>query len=142
MSLFHGLSRHLSAGTLDEMTVANGSQLARFASELADCGVRRVNVSLDALRPGQVSPGDALGRSEGCLAGLDAAAAAGLKVKINTVALKGFKNKDEALGLMEWAHGRGFDLTFIEVMPLGDMERDRADQFLPLTELRAHLRAR
>ena len=69
---------------------------------------------------------------------MDAASAAGLKVKINTVALKGF-NEDEALSLVEWAHGRGFDLTFIEVMPLGAMERDRADQFLPLTELRARL---
>jgi GTP 3',8-cyclase len=139
MSLFHGLSRHLTAGTLDEVTVTtNGSQLARFASELADCGVRRINVSLDTLDPEKFRQVTRWGDLSAVLTGIDAASAAGLKIKINTVALKGF-NEDEALGLVEWAHGRGFDLTFIEVMPLGDMERDRADQFLPLTELRARL---
>ena len=139
MSLFHGLSRHLTAGTLDEVTVTtNGSQLARFASELADCGVRRVNVSLDTLDPDKFRQVTRWGDLSVVLAGIDAAAAAGLKIKINTVALKGF-NEDEALDLVKWANGRGFDLTFIEVMPLGAMERDRADQFLPLTELRARL---
>ena len=139
MSLFHGLSRHLSAGTLDEVTVTtNGSQLARFASELADCGVRRVNVSLDTLDPDKFRQVTRWGDLKAVLAGIDAAAAAGLKIKINTVALKGF-NEDEALDLVKWAHGRGFDITFIEVMPLGDMEPDRTDQFLPLTELRARL---
>jgi cyclic pyranopterin phosphate synthase len=139
MSLFHGLSRHLSAGTLDEVTVTtNGSQLARFASELADCGIRRVNVSLDTLDPDKFRQVTRWGDLGAVLAGVDAASAAGLKIKINTVALKGF-NEDEALDLVKWAHGRGFDLTFIEVMPLGDMEPDRADQFLPLTELRARL---
>jgi cyclic pyranopterin phosphate synthase len=139
MSLFRGLSRHLTAGTLDEVTVTtNGSQLARFASELADCGVRRINVSLDTLDPEKFRQVTRWGDLSAVLAGIDAAAAAGLKIKINTVALRGF-NEDEALGLVEWAHGRGFDLTFIEVMPLGDMERDRADQFLPLTELRGRL---
>src|ERR1700733_2271028 len=139
MSLFHGLSRHLSAGTLDEVTVTtNGSQLARFASELADCGVRRVNVSLDTLDPDKFRQVTRWGDLSAVLAGIDAASAAGLKIKINTVALKGF-NDEEALDLVKWANGRGFDLTFIEVMPLGDMERDRADQFLPLPELRARL---
>jgi len=139
MSLFHGLSRHLSAGTLDEVTVTtNGSQLARFAAELADCGVRRINVSLDTLDPDKFRQVTRWGDLKVVMAGIDAAAAAGLKVKINTVALKGF-NEDEALELVKWAHGRGFDLTFIEVMPLGDMERDRTDQFLPLTALRARL---
>ena len=139
MSLFHGLSRHLSAGTLDEVTVTtNGSQLARFASELADCGVRRVNVSLDTLDPQKFRQVTRWGDLSVVLGGIDAASAAGLKIKINTVALKGF-NDEEALDLVKWAHGRGFDLTFIEVMPLGDMERERADQFLPLTELRARL---
>jgi len=139
MSLFRGLSRHLSAGTLDEVTVTtNGSQLARSAAELADCGVRRINVSLDTLDPDKFREVTRWGDLRTVLAGLDAAVAAGLKIKINTVALKGF-NEDEALDLVKWAHGRGFDLTFIEVMPLGDMERDRADQFLPLTELRARL---
>jgi cyclic pyranopterin phosphate synthase len=139
MSLFHSLSRHLSAGTLDEVTLTtNGSQLARFASELADCGVRRVNVSLDTLDPEKFRQVTRWGDLSIVLAGVDAAAEAGLRVKINTVALKGF-NEEEALSLVEWAHGRGFDLTFIEVMPLGAMERDRTDQFLPLTELRARL---
>ena len=139
MSLFHGLSRHLSAGTLDEVTVTtNGSQLARFASELADCGVRRVNVSLDTLDPDKFRQVTRWGDLSVVLAGIDAASAAGLKIKINTVALKGF-NEEEALDLVKWANGRGFDLTFIEVMPLGDMERDRTDQFLPLPELRARL---
>jgi GTP 3',8-cyclase len=139
MSLFHGLSRHLSAGTLDEVTLTtNGSQLARFASELADCGVRRVNVSLDTLDPEKFRQVTRWGDLIVVLAGVNAAAEAGLKVKINTVALKGF-NEEEALSLVKWAHGRGFDLTFIEVMPLGAMERDRTDQFLPLTELHARL---
>ena len=139
MSLFHGLSRHLSAGTLDEVTVTtNGSQLARFASELADCGVRRVNVSLDTLDPQKFRQVTRWGDLSVVLAGIDAASTAGLKIKINTVALKGF-NEEESLDLVRWAHGRGFDLTFIEVMPLGDMERDRTDQFLPLPELRDRL---
>jgi GTP 3',8-cyclase len=139
MSLFHGLSRHLAAGALDEVTLTtNGSQLARFAHELVDCGVRRINVSLDTLDPDKFRQVTRWGDLSVVLAGVDAAAAAGLKIKINAVALKGF-NEDEALGLVEWAHGRGFDATFIEVMPLGAMERDRTDQFLPLTELRAKL---
>jgi GTP 3',8-cyclase len=139
MSLFHGLSRHLTAGTLDEVTVTtNGSQLARFASELADCGVRRVNVSLDTLDPEKFRQVTRWGDLNPVLSGIKAAAAAGLKVKINTVALKGF-NEDEALDLAKWAHGHGFDLTFIEVMPLGTMEPDRSDQFLPLSVLRASL---
>ena len=139
MSLFHGLSRHLTAGTLDEVTVTtNGSQLARFAAELAECGVRRVNVSLDTLDPEKFRQVTRWGDLSVVLAGLDAASAAGLKIKINTVALKGF-NEEEASGLVEWAHGRGFGITFIEVMPLGAMERDRTDQFLPLSELRARL---
>ena len=139
MSLFHGLSRHLIAGALDEVTLTtNGSQLARFASELADCGVRRVNVSLDTRDPDKFRQVTRWGDLGVVLAGVDAASKAGLKIKINTVALKGF-NEDEALSLVKWAHGRGFDLTFIEVMPLGAMECDRTDQFLPLTELRARL---
>jgi GTP 3',8-cyclase len=139
MSLFHGLSRHLTAGTLDEVTVTtNGSQLARFASQLVDCGVMRINVSIDTLDPEKFRQATRWGDLSVVLAGVNAASEAGLKIKINAVALKGF-NEEEALGLVEWAHGRGFDLTFIEVMPLGAMERDRVDQFLPLTELRARL---
>ena len=139
MSLFHGLSRRLAEGALDEVTLTtNGSQLARFAHELADCGVTRINVSLDTLDPDKFRQVTRWGDLSVVLAGINAASAAGLKIKINAVALKGF-NEGEALGLVEWAHGRGFDVTFIEVMPLGEMERERADQFLPLTELRARL---
>ena len=116
----------------------NGSQLARFARELVDCGVERINVSLDTLDPLKFRRVTRWGDLGVVLAGVNAASATGLKVKINTVALKGF-NEDEALSLVEWAHGRGFDISFIEVMPLGAMERDRADQFLPLTELRTRL---
>ena len=139
MSLFRGLKRHLASGALDEMTLTtNGSQLARFASSLADCGVKRVNVSLDTLEPDKFRAVTRWGDFAAVMRGIYAAAAAGLKIKINTVALKGF-NDGEARGLVDWAHGRGFDLTFIEVMPLGAMEQDRTDQFMPLTELRANL---
>src|SRR5271157_1155068 len=139
MSLFRGLSRHLASGALDEVTLTtNGTQLARFAHELVDCGVRRINVSLDTLDPDKFRQVTRWGDLSVVLAGINAASAAGLKIKVNAVALKCF-NEAEALGLVEWAHGRGFDVTFIEVMPLGAMERDRADQFLPLTELSARL---
>ena len=139
MSLFHGLKRHLASGALDEVTLTtNGSQLARFAGELADCGVKRINVSLDTLDPEKFRAVTRWGDLGVVLKGIDAAAAAGLAIKLNAVALKGF-NDGEARSLIDWAHGRGFDITFIEVMPLGAMERDRADQFLPLTELRADL---
>src|SRR5271165_636641 len=139
MSLFRGLKRHIDSGALDEVTLTtNGTQLARFAGELADCGVRRINVSLDTLDPGKFRSVTRWGDLGVVLKGIDAAAAAGLAIKLNAVALKGF-NDGEARSLIDWAHGRGFDITFIEVMPLGAMERDRADQFLPLTELRADL---
>ena len=139
MSLFHGLGRHLQSGALDEVTLTtNGSQLARFARDLADCGVKRINVSLDTLDPGKFRTVTRWGDIGAVLKGVEAAAAAGLRIKINTVALKGF-NDGEALSLVDWAHGRGFDITFIEVMPLGAMEQDRADQFMPLSELRADL---
>jgi len=142
MTLFRSLSRHIDSGALDELTLTtNGSQLARFAGELADCGVRRINVSLDTLDPDKFRAVTRWGDFGKVMAGIDAAAAAGLKVKINAVALKGFNDR-EASDLVAWAHGRGFDLTFIEVMPLGEVERDRFDQFLPLTELRAGLERR
>src|ERR671911_996350 len=121
MSLFRSLSRHLKAGTLDELTLTtNGSQLSRYASELADCGVRRINVSLDTLDPDKFRAITRWGELDKVTAGIDAAQAAGLAVKINAVALKGV-NEDEMPALMEWAHGRGMDLTLIEVMPLGDV---------------------
>jgi cyclic pyranopterin phosphate synthase len=142
MTLFRALSRHIDSGALDELTLTtNGSQLARFAGELADCGVRRINVSLDTLDPAKFRAVTRWGDFDKVMAGIDAAVAAGLEIKINTVALKGF-NDDEAPELLAWAHGRGFGLTFIEVMPLGSVERDRFDQFLPLTELRGALERR
>jgi cyclic pyranopterin phosphate synthase len=142
MSLFQSLSRHLKAGTLDELTLTtNGSQLAKYAGELAACGVKRINVSLDTLDPDKFHRITRWGELGKVIAGLDAAQAAGLKVKINTVALKGV-NEDEIEHLMEWAHGRGMGLTLIEVMPLGDIESSRLDQFLPLSVVRARLSGR
>src|SRR3954464_5672748 len=139
MTLFRSLSRHLGSGALDELTLTtNGSQLARFAAELADCGVRRVNVSLDTLDPEKLQRLTRWGDFAKVMAGIDAAQAQGLHVKINAVALKGV-NDDEIETLLEWAHGRGMDLTFIEVMPLGEMEVARVDQFLPLSVVRARL---
>jgi cyclic pyranopterin phosphate synthase len=141
MTLFRSLSRHLDSGALDELTVTtNGSQLARHAAELAACGVRRVNVSLDTLDPDRFHRITRWGDLSKVMAGLDAAQGAGLKVKINTVALKGV-NENEIEPLMRWAHGRGMDLTLIEVMPLGEVEVQRVDQFLPLSLVRARLSA-
>jgi cyclic pyranopterin phosphate synthase len=142
MRLFRSLSRHFDMGELTELTLTtNGSQLARYAAELADCGIRRINVSLDTLDAKKFRAITRWGDLEKVLAGIDAAQAAGLGVKINVVALKGF-NEDEAFGLVAWAHDRGMELTFIEVMPLGEIEIGRADQHLPLTELRAKLSTR
>jgi cyclic pyranopterin phosphate synthase len=139
MTLFRSLSRHLGSGDLDELTVTtNGSQLARYASELAACGVKRINVSMDTLDPDKFRRITRWGDLSKVMAGIDAAQAAGLKVKINAVALKGV-NEDEIVPLMEWAHGRGMDLTLIEVMPLGEIDTHRVDQFLPLSVVRARL---
>jgi cyclic pyranopterin phosphate synthase len=142
MTLFRSLSRHLDRGALDELTVTtNGSQLARHAADLAACGVRRVNVSMDTLDPDRFRSITRWGDLGQVIAGIDAARAAGLKVKINAVALKGV-NEDEIETLLEWAHGRGMDLTLIEVMPLGEIETHRADQFLSLASVRARLTER
>ncbi|WP_041527343.1 GTP 3',8-cyclase MoaA [Paracoccus aminophilus] len=142
MSFFRAMSQHLGQG-LDELTLTtNGSQLARFASELADCGVRRVNVSLDTLDADRFAAVTRWGRLPQVLAGIAAAKAAGLRVKINTVALKGF-NEDELFRLVDWCAEEGHDLTFIEVMPMGDIDgEDRLDQYWPLSDLRARLEAR
>lgn len=142
MSLFAGLSRHLNSGALDELTLTtNGSQLARYAKELAGCGVQRVNVSIDTLDPEKFRRITRWGELAKVTDGVDAAQAAGLRVKINAVALKGV-NEDEIETLMQWAHGRGMDLTLIEVMPLGEIETQRVDQFLPLSLVRARLESR
>src|SRR5262249_31779476 len=130
LTLVQSLSRHLAAGTLDELTLTtNGSQLTRYAGELAACGVRRINVSLDRRDPAKLRAITRWGELDKVLAGIDAAQRAGLHVKINTVALKGV-NEDELPSLIEWAHGGGMDLTVIEVMPLGDVGDERLDQYL------------
>jgi GTP 3',8-cyclase len=143
MTLFSTLSRHLASGRLDELTLTtNGSQLAKYAAELASHGVRRVNVSLDTLDADKFRAITRWGDLNQVLAGIDAAQAAGLKVKINTVALKG-ENENEIPRLIEWAHGRGMDLTLIEVMPLGEVgEGARLEQYLPLSMVRARLSER
>ena len=139
MTLFASLSRHLDSGHLDELTLTtNGSQLAKYARDLKEHGVRRVNVSLDTLDAQKFRAITRWGSLPGVLAGIDAAQAAGLKVKINAVALKGV-NEDEIPDLIEWAHGRGMDFTLIEVMPLGEIGEGRLDQYLPLSVVRARL---
>src|SRR5918997_2957550 len=142
MSLFRSLSRHLGSGTLDELTVTtNGSQLAKHAADLSACGVRRINVSLDTLDPDKFRRITRWGDLSKVMQGLDAAQNAGLRVKINAVALKGV-NEDELADIVTWAHGRGMDLTLIEVMPLGDVDAARVDQYLPLSMVRARLAER
>ena len=139
MWLFQALSRHLGAGQLDELTVTtNGSQLKRFASDLKSAGVERINVSLDTLKPDRFRAITRWGDFSTVMQGLDAADAAGLKVKINAVALKG-TNEDEIDDLISFAHGRGYDLTLIETMPLGEIDGARHDQYLPLSIVRARL---
>jgi len=142
MTLFASLSRHLESGHLDELTLTtNGSQLAKYARELKEHGVHRVNVSLDTLDAEKFRAITRWGSLPDVLAGIDAAQAAGLKIKINAVALKGV-NEDEIPALIEWAHGRGMDLTLIEVMPLGEIGEGRLDQYLPLSLVRARLSER
>ena len=139
MHLLEGLGRRLEDGSLKELTLTtNGSQLARFARDLAQVGVRRINVSLDTLDPGRFRAITRWGDLAKVLGGIDAAQDAGLAVKINMVALKGI-NEDEIAAMLEWAHGRGMDMTLIETMPLGEIDEDRTDRYLPLTQVRATL---
>ena len=143
MSLFRGLSTHLKSGALEELTLTtNGSQLGRYAQELADCGVRRVNVSIDTMDEQKFKDITRWGRLEQVMDGLAAADAAGLQVKINAVALRGVN--DEELGdMLQWAGDRGYDMTIIEVMPMGEIGGDaRLDQYLPLSMVRAKLSER
>jgi len=143
LTYFQAMSRHLETGALSELTLTtNGSQLARFAPDLASCGVRRVNVSLDTLDPAKFAQITRWGRLPQVLEGIDAARAAGLRVKINAVALKGV-NDNELFPLVDWCAREGHDLTFIEVMPMGDMDgTDRLDQYWSLRDLRATLSTR
>ena len=142
MSLVRSLSRHLRSGDLDELTLTtNGSQLARYATELVDAGVKRINVSVDTLDPVKFHEITRWGDLPKVLDGIAAARAAGLHVKINAVALKGV-NEHEIDDLIRWTHGEGMDLTLIETMPLGEVEADRTDQYLPLSAVRADLARR
>jgi cyclic pyranopterin phosphate synthase len=142
MSLFRSLSRHLASGALDEITLTtNGTLLEKYAAELFDCGVRRVNVSLDTRDAALFRQITRLGDLATVMGGIKAAQAAGLKIKINTVALKTL-NEEEIPSLIEWAHGEGMDLTLIEVMPMGEIGGGRLDQYLPLSLVRARLEQR
>ncbi|MDB5666073.1 MAG: 3,8-cyclase MoaA [Cypionkella sp.] len=143
ITFFEAMSRHLASGALKELTLTtNGSQLRKFAAELAACGVKRINVSLDTLDEKKFAEITRWGRLAQVLDGIEAAKEAGLKVKINTVALKGF-NEDELFRLTDWCASENHDLTFIEVMPMGDMgEAQRIDQYWPLRDLRAKLATR
>jgi cyclic pyranopterin phosphate synthase len=139
MTLFDRLGAQIGKSNLKEVTLTtNGSQLSRFARDLVSAGVKRINISLDTRDPAKFRDITRWGDVAKVLEGIDAADAAGLKIKINTVALKGV-NEDEIPELMTWAHGRGFDFTLIETMPLGEIDGDRMEQYLPLSLVRARL---
>ena len=140
LTFFRSIARHLETGALKELTLTtNGSQLAKVAADLAALGIRRINVSLDTLEAAKFAEITRWGRLPQVLEGIAAAKRAGLKVKINTVALKGF-NEDELFPLLDWCAGEWHDLTFIEVMPMGEMgEEMRLDQYWALKDLRARL---
>ncbi len=139
MTLMHRLGRHLKTGALEELTVTtNASQLERFAEELVDCGVRRINVSLDTLDEENFTAITRWGKFAKVMAGIEAARAAGLRVKINTVALRGV-NDAEIEDIVRWCGDKDMDLTFIETMPMGEIDGDRSAQYLPLSEVRARL---
>jgi GTP 3',8-cyclase len=142
MELVRSLSRHLKSGALEELTLTtNGSQLAKYAAELADAGIKRINVSVDTLDPVKFKEITRWGDLAKVQDGIKAAQAAGLKIKLNAVALKDF-NEHEIPHLMEWAHAGGMELTLIETMPLGEIDVDRTDQYLPLSKVRADLAQR
>ncbi|WP_119940063.1 GTP 3',8-cyclase MoaA [Neorhizobium sp. NCHU2750] len=139
MFLVEALGKHVAAGRLDELTLTtNGSQLARYAQQLHDNGVRRINVSLDTLDPQKFKTITRWGDFSKVMEGIDAAQKAGIHIKLNAVALKDF-NEAEIPDMIRFAHGRGMDLTLIETMPMGEIEEDRTDRYLPLSELRATL---
>ena len=139
MKLFRSLGRRIGTGELDELTVTtNGSQLGRHADELVACGVRRVNVSVDTLDPDRFRQITRWGDLSKVLAGIDAAQKAGLKIKVNVVALKDV-NEREIPDLVRWAHSRDMGITLIETMPMGEVDADRTDQYLPLSLVKANL---
>ncbi|MDG1377859.1 MAG: GTP 3',8-cyclase MoaA [Yoonia sp.] len=143
MKFFQAMSRHLETGALSELTLTtNGSQLEKYAADLAACGVKRINISLDTLDEEKFARVTRWGRLPQVLRGIDAAQAAGMRVKINTVALKGF-NEAELFTLTDWCAARDVDITFIEVMPMGDLgNEDRIGQYWSLKDLRATLAER
>ena len=142
MSFIHKLSKHRISGKLDEITLTtNGTLLSRYAKELKLCGVERINISLDTLDPIVFTKLTRRNALEAVLKGIDTALEAGIKVKINTVALKGVNDR-EIPSLIEWAHNKNMDITLIEVMPLGDIDEDRVDQYIPLNAIRDNLEQR
>ena len=142
MSFIHKLSKHRISGKLDEITLTtNGTLLSRYAKELKLCGVERINISLDTLDPMVFTKLTRRSALNAVLQGIDSALDAGIKVKINTVALKG-TNDSEIPSLIEWAHNKNMDITLIEVMPLGDIDEDRVDQYIPLNAIRDSLEQR
>jgi GTP 3',8-cyclase len=143
MGLINGLGRHLRSGALDELTLTtNGSQLTKFAGDLYAAGVRRVNVSVDTLDPDRFAAITRWGRFDQVMSGIDAALEAGLKVKINAVALKN-QTEHEIDDMIRWCGDRDLDLTLIETMPMGDIGgEDRLDQYLPLSSLRRQIEER
>ncbi len=139
LCLFESLGRHLKSGALEELTLTtNGTQLAKHADALKAAGVRRVNVSLDSLDPQRFKDITRWGNHAQVMDGIRAAKAAGFKVKINTVAMRGV-NEEECDDLVAWCGAEGFDLVFIETMPMGDIDGDRTSQYLPLSLVRARL---
>jgi len=139
MGLIRSLGRHLASGALDEITLTtNGTRLAEFAGELAQAGVKRINVSLDSLKPDLFRRLTRGGDVAKVLAGIEAAQAAGLRVKVNAVALA-HDNAGEIPELIGWAHRQGLDITLIETMPMGEIEADRTDQYLSLATVRREL---
>jgi len=140
MDFIGKFSRHLASGALDELTLTtNGTQLSKYADQLADCGVRRLNVSLDTLDADRFKKVTRWGTLSKVLEGIEAAHKAGLKIKINMVAVKGF-NETEIIPMMKWCHEQGMDLTMIETMPLGEIEHDRNDQFISVSDIRKMLK--
>lgn len=139
MTLINSLGRHLKSGKLEELTLtSNGSQLARYADDLAKAGIRRINVSLDTLDADKFAEITRWGRLPQVLDGIHAAKQAGLAIKINAVALRGV-NDDEIFDMVEWCATEGFDLTFIETMPMGEIDGNRVEHYMPLSLLRAQL---
>ncbi len=139
MNLIENLGRHLRSGALEELTLTtNGSQLEKFADKLYSSGVRRINVSLDTLVETKFNEITRWGKFDKVLSGIEAARSAGLKVKINTVALKGI-NDNEFETLVNWCGEKDMDLTFIETMPMGNIDGDRSSQYLPLSKVRQQL---